>query len=38
MLVTPGAIPRSGIGKVRYLDLRQQVADGRLASVTLHIK
>lgn len=37
-LVRPGAIPRTALGKVRYLELREHVLDERLASQTLHIK
>ena len=36
VLVRPGAIPRSGIGQARYLDLQEFVVDGRLRAATLH--
>ncbi len=36
VLVRPGTIPRSGIGKVRYLELRELVAEGGLRAATVH--
>ena len=37
-LVSPGAIPRTAVGKARYLELRQLVLDGRLDAATLYLK
>ena len=36
VLVRPGTIPRTAIGKVRYLELQEQFIDGRLREATLH--